>query len=259
MRVFVINRKTFLLICSITLIIVIGGILAFHTIFRTEITFSASKKLPIYSVASEEMKIALTFDVAWEDHDFAEILQVLEEYDAKATFFVTGKWVENYPQHITSLYEKGHDVQNHSYNHPHVASISTEELIEDTTKCHALIKNGLSYESNLYRAPYGEYNDQMLSTLEELGYKTIQWDVDSRDWQQSATVDSIVKNVLDPVKSGSIVLFHVDAKPQHTVEGLKIILKELKIQGYSFVLVSELLIKSDYSIDSNGKMHAANS
>ena len=217
------------------------------------IASAKDRMLPVYSVETSEKKIALTFDVAWEASDLEAILSVLKENKAKGTFFTTGDWVDRHPEELKTILSAGHEVGNHSDRHPHVAEIDLESLQKDTAACGEKLKTATGQTPVLYRAPYGEYDNEMLTALKEMGYTVVQWDVDSRDWQTSATVDSIVKNVTEHVGPGSITLFHVDAKPRCTVEALTAILPSLKEQGYSFVTAGELLPKGDYVIDRTGR------
>lgn len=137
------------------------------------------KKLPIYAVNTTEKKIAITLDCAWENSDTQILLDIFDRNEIKATFFATGDFCERYNEDIKLIFSKGHAIENHSYNHPHVASISSEKLIADTKKCDAIIEELTGKSPSLYRAPYGEYSDKMLLTFEEgLQHKVIQWDVD---------------------------------------------------------------------------------
>ena len=155
-----------------------------------------ARKLPIYGVNTEEKKIALTFDCAWENSDTQILLDLLRQTGAKATFFATGDWCERFPEDVKAFALAGHDVENHSYGHPHVASVSRDKLVSDTKKCDDIIENLTGIRPILYRAPYGEYSDGMMETFEkELGHRVIQWDVDSRDWQGREAED-MVKTVV---------------------------------------------------------------
>lgn len=208
------------------------------------------RRLPIYCVERSDKKIAVTFDVAWENSNTAALLEILDNNNAKATFFVTGDWCDRYPDDVKAFYDAGHSVENHSDQHPHVEGININDLINDTKECSRKIKMLTGEEPTLYRAPYGEFDDNLLTTIEGLGLKTIQWDVDSVDWKKPSAAD-IKKKVLKNVKSGSILLFHNDL--ENTTAALPEILSELRSQGYSFVTVSELIYRDNYTIDSTGR------
>lgn len=213
--------------------------------------YAPKRKLPIYSVETDKKVVALTFDCAWENSDTDRLIQILSKNDIKATFFTTGDFCNRYPLDIERLSKEGHSIQNHSYAHPHVENIEREKLIKDTKACDEIIEKLTGKLTTLYRAPYGEYSDSMLTVFEQdLGHKVIQWDCDSRDWQ-GRTAEDMAKTVLGKVGNGSIILFHNDTK--NTPEALEIIIPTLKEKGYSFVLVEELIYKDSYTLDHTGR------
>ena len=213
-------------------------------------TKAQQRLVPIYRVARTDNKIAVTFDVAWENSNTDELISILDEYDAKATFFVTGDFCDRHPEDVEKFYKAGHEIGNHSDAHPHVAEISVNDLINDTRECTQKIKMLTGKEPTLYRAPYGEYSDNMLTTIDGMGLKTIQWDADSIDWD-GATVEDIEKRIIKNTKSGSILLFHNDL--ENTTMALPVILKQLKESGFEFVTVSDLIYPDNYTIDANGE------
>lgn len=212
----------------------------------------AKKKLPIYSVNTAEKKVAISFDAAWGADDTEELLRILRENDVKATFFLCGYWVDDYPNEVKRIYEEGHEIGNHSDTHPHGSQISLEQNKKEIMAVHEKIKNLLGYEMELYRPPFGEYNDTVLQAAKESGYHTIQWDIDSLDWKEYG-VQHEVNQVLNHkhLGNGSIILFHNDAK--YTPDSLDTILKGLKEKGYEVVPVGELIHKENYYMDHEGR------
>ncbi len=208
-------------------------------------------KRPIYGVVTEEKKIALTFDCAWENSDTQILLDLLKMNQVPATFFVTGDWCDRYPEDVRAFAEAGHRVENHSDRHPHVASIPAEKLVADTRSCDEKITQLTGRVPCYYRAPYGEFSDAMLTTFEqELGHQVIQWDADSRDWQGRGSgemIDSLKKLV----RPGSILLFHNDT--ENTPAALRRLIPELKGEGYEFVLIEDLVLKENYMLDHEGR------
>lgn len=205
--------------------------------------------LPIYRVDRGDNKIAITFDAAWENSNTDELIEILGNFDAGATFFVTGDWCDRYPEDVKKLYDAGFEIQNHSDQHPHVEGINVNDLISDTNEASRKIEMITGERPTLYRAPYGEYDDNVLTTLDGMGYKVIQWDVDSIDWDD-ATSEEIKTRVLKKTQSGSILLFHNDLA--NTTEALPQLLTELKAQGYEFVTVGELVFDENYYIAKDG-------
>ena len=209
-------------------------------------------ELPIYCVDTEEKVISLTFDAAWNVDDFDTILEILDKYDIKATFFVTGEWVSKYPEAVKKLYEAGHDIGNHGDNHKHMSTLSKEENISEMQGCHDKVKTLTGYDMKLFRAPYGDYDGDLIKQAREFGYETIQWDVDSLDWKDLSAAE-ITRRVLDGAKNGSIVLFHNAAL--HTPEALPGIIESLQSQGYELVGVADMIYKNQYTMDHTGRQH----
>lgn len=213
----------------------------------------AGKKLPIYRVKTEQgdNRIAITFDCAWGAQDIPEILTVLKNHDAKATFFVLGTWAEKNPEVMVSIVEAGHEVANHSYAHKTPTKLNKSDLMEEITKCNEAIYATTGVKATLYRAPSGDYNDLVVETAEELGFSMIQWDVDSIDWKEEMTKEAIYQRVISRTTAGSILLFHNDTN--YTVEVLPNILQTLTEKGYESVTVSQLIYKDGYKIDVTGE------
>lgn len=209
------------------------------------------KRLPIYGVATEEKVAAITFDCAWENSDTQILLELLERNGVRATFFTTGDWCKRYPEDVKAIFQAGHAIENHSFRHPHPAAISREELAEDTRQCDEIIRELTGRTPGLYRAPYGEYSDAALEVLEdELGKRVIQWDCDSRDWQGRDTAE-MIESVAAGIRPGSILLFHNDTK--NTPAALEQLLPRLRGEGYTFVLVEELILHDHYTLNHEGR------
>ena len=212
----------------------------------------AKKNLPIYCVNTDEKKVAISFDAAWGADDTEELLIILKNNDVKATFFLCGYWVDKYPEEVKRIYEEGHEIGNHSNTHPHGSQISLEQNKNEIMEVHKKVKDLLGYDMNLYRPPFGEYNDTVLQAAKEVGYHTIQWDIDSLDWKEYG-VEHEVNQVLKHkhLGNGSIILFHNDAK--YTPDSLDTILKGLKEKGYDVVPIGELIHKENYYMDHEGR------
>ena len=161
-----------------------------------------------------------------------------------------GQWVDKYPESVKALSDAGHEVMNHSDDHAHFAKLSAEQMASNVGACNDKIEAVTGIRPALFRPPYGEYNDLVISTLAGIGMQTIQWDVDSLDWKD-LSASEISKRVLNGVSPGSIVLFHNAAK--HTPEALPAIIEGLLAEGYSMVPVSEILLQGEYMMDHTGR------
>ncbi|NMA86414.1 MAG: polysaccharide deacetylase family sporulation protein PdaB [Tissierellia bacterium] len=237
-----------LIVFSIIMIsIVYTGIQGNNTIMET---FSNKKELPIYSVERGDKKLAISFDAAWGDDYTMEILNILDKYNVKSTFFLVGFWVDKYPNHVKEIYKRGHDVGNHSTNHPYMTKLSEEEMAKELNTTGNKIKELIKEKPILFRPPFGDYNDKVIKVCRNNGYYVIQWDVDSLDWKEmgvQAVVDRVVRNV----KNGSIVLFHNNAK--YVLEYLPIVIERLQKEGYEIVPISELIHRDNFYMDSTGR------
>ncbi len=245
MKCLVITKKQLMLalciVCALS-IAIIGSVGVFA---------NSDRLLPIYCVETDKKQIAISFDAAWGNDDTEELIEILKEYKVPATFFVVGAWVDKYPESVEALHKAGHQIQNHSNTHPHMPQLSREQIKDEISSCNKKIAEITGKTPTLLRPPYGDYDNALIETMNELKMSTIQWDVDSLDWKDTATPDSICQRVTSKVQNGSIVLFHNDA--DHTPAALPNILKQLKSDGYEFVFISDLILKDNYEIDHTGK------
>ena len=210
------------------------------------------KELPIYSVETDDKKVALSFDAAWGNEDTQMILDTLEKYNVHATFFMTGGWVENYPEDVKKIQAAGHDLANHSENHKNMSQLTDNECQEELMKVHNKVKELTGVEMNLFRPPYGDYDDHVITNAKNCGYYTIQWSVDSLDWKDYG-VESIIKTVTEHKNlcNGAIILMHNGAK--YTAQALPTVIEKLQADGYQIVPISELIYKDNYHLDVTGR------
>ena len=212
---------------------------------------AATRKLPVYCVQRDDKCVSLTFDAAWGNEDTQTLIDILGKYNVRATFFVVGEWVDKYPESVRALSDAGHEVMSHSNDHAHFSKLSSEEIVNNINACNDKIEAVTGVRPTLFRCPYGEYDDHVVSTVTDMGIYTIQWDVDSLDWKD-LSASEIHKRVTGSVQSGSIVLFHNAAL--HTPEALPGIIEFLLANGYTIVPVSELLLQGEYEMDHTGRM-----
>ncbi|HPZ91480.1 MAG TPA: polysaccharide deacetylase family protein [Bacillota bacterium] len=216
----------------------------------------ASKKLPIYCVARDDNKLAISFDAAWGTEYTGEILDILDEYNIKTTFFVVQFWVEKYPEVAREIIRRGHELGNHSSTHPEMGNLSPGAIQEEVMGAHRAIKEVTGYEPILFRPPFGHYSPAMLEVIEGMGYYVIQWDVDSLDWKERG-VDDVVARVTAQAGPGSIILFHNNAK--YITQALPLILDDFRRRNLEVVPISQLIYTEDYYIDHEGRQHKKSS
>ncbi len=187
-------------------------------------------------------KIALTFDDGPHSTNTGLILDELKERGAKATFFVLGNRVEFYPEVIQRIVDEGHELGNHTWNHPQLPRLSNAEIREQIMKAEEVIFNIAAVRPAVFRPPYGSY-DQVVQEI--AGKPIILWSIDTQDWKHKNS-QKIINTVVNEARDGSIVLFHDLFKP--TAESIGMILDELQAQGYEFVTISEMFGFDDDSI-----------
>lgn len=212
--------------------------------------------VPIYSVEREEKVCAITFDCAWGTEYTDAILSALKNSSVRATFFMVEFWAEKYPGFVKKIDESGCEIGTHSSTHSYMSKLNAEGIKAELSTSSQAIKDVTGKEVELFRPPYGDYDDELIKTASELGYYTIQWDVDSLDWKDLSAAD-IAMRVINGVKNGSIILMHNNGL--HTAEAVPVILETLKNRGYSFVPVGELILRENYVIDGTGRQKPAQS
>ncbi len=194
----------------------------------------------------ESHAVALTFDDGPSPLYTPKILALLQEYQAHATFFVLGRKVEKYPGLIKTMLREGHEVGNHTFDHPRLpktAQLAQEQEIETTSLDLDLV--GCPQTNRLLRPPYSDFDQRLASYLEHTHRHLVLWSIDAGDWR-GLDAAAIADNVLSRVKNGSIIVFHdSDEKDQAdrspTVAALKVILPALRAAGYQMLTVSELI------------------
>ena len=209
------------------------------------------RRLPIYCVGTEEKSVAISFDAAWGADKTEKILSTLETFDVKANFFVVGFWAEKYPEMLKKLADSGRiEIGTHSNTHPHMPKLTRSQMqLELTNSCN-IIESVTGKRPELFRPPFGDYNDSLIDVCDEMKLYPIQWDVDSLDWK-GLKAEEMATRVLSQVKSGSIVLMHNDG--EHTVEALPLIIEGLKNKGFTFKTIGELIYRDNYHIDHTGR------
>ena len=211
---------------------------------------TTTRQLPIYCVQRDQKLLSISFDAAWGNEDTQQLIDILGQYQVKATFFVVGDWVEKYPESVKALADAGHEIMNHSNTHAHYPQLSVDEIIADLNACNDKIEEVTGVRPTLVRLPYGDYDDKSISAVRSIDMEPIQWDVDSLDWKD-ISAGEITQRVTSKVQPGSIVLFHNAAL--HTPEALPSILQTLLQEGYTFVPISQLILCDPYTIDHTGR------
>ncbi|MBE6616768.1 MAG: hypothetical protein E7627_02310 [Ruminococcaceae bacterium] len=195
----------------------------------------------VYSWQSSGKSIALTFDDGPHPRYTEEIIDILDEYGIRATFFFIGVNVEAYPEEARLVESRGHEIGNHTYSHKNLRDLSYSDTCNEIDFGEGAVLEATGYKTNLLRPPEGKMSDTLLAATEERQYNVICWSVDTLDWAHTPT-EQIVENVLSSTEAGDIILFHDFVSGQSpTPAALRQIIPVLLERGYEFVTVSELL------------------
>lgn len=215
---------------------------------------AVKKVLPVYSVERDDKVISVTFDASWGGDKTLAILDLLDEYDAKATFFLVGIWVDKYPELVKEIAARGHEIGNHSDSHAHFTQISDSKIRAELDACSDKIEALTGTRPTLFRPPYGDYNNKVVTVSRDEGYEVVQWSVDSLDWKNRGVSD-LVKRATNNVQQGDIILFHNDS--EYIVEALPSVLAHYRDQGFTMIPAGEILLEGETTIDVQGKQHPA--
>ena len=207
---------------------------------------SGKRELPIYCVNRDDNKISISFDAAWGGDKTLGILDLLDEYNIKTTFFLVDIWTQKYPELVVA---RGHEIGNHSTSHPQMSKLNETQIAKELNTQADNVLAIAGVRPVLFRPPYGDYNNRVFTTARAQGFVPIQWSVDSLDWKNRGAQEII--NRATKVKSGDIVLFHNDS--QYILDALPAVLKYYAENGYSVVPISEILLTGETTIDIQGR------
>jgi polysaccharide deacetylase family sporulation protein PdaB len=251
MKFFILTKRSLLSILFCGIMGISAAVIGISTATQAITTATTDRIIPIYNVDRSKKVCSLSFDAAWGNEQTDNLLATLKEYKVKATFFLVGDWVKKYPDSVKKIAKDGHDIGNHSNTHAHLTQMSESGIANDIKSCNEKIKKLTGKSPTLFRPPYGDYNNSVVSTVMGLDMYCIQWNIDSLDWKDPS-VDQIVQNCVNKLCPGSIILLHNGAT--NTPEALPKIIEAIKAEGYEIVPISKILLKGEYTTDVQGKM-----
>ena len=232
MRFIVLTKRSLLILMLCVMLGIASVSIGFNSVGKAVATASTERVIPIYCVDTKDKVCSISFDAAWGNEQTDDLLNTLDKYDVKTTFFLVGQWVEKYPDSVKEISKRGHDIGNHSSTHAHIKKLTGKA-------------------PTLFRPPYGDYDNNVVNLVKSMDMYCVQWNIDSLDWKDPS-VERIVKNCTDKLTSGSIILLHNGAA--NTPAALPKIIEAIKSKGYKIVPISKLIPKGDYTTDVTGKM-----
>lgn len=216
-----------------------GGLILCSSVgmFWTQSRAVAPAPAAIYHGDVQAPKVAFACNVFWGEEFLPDMLQTLAANNVKITFFIGGTWAAQHPDLLRQISAQGHELGNHSYNHPHPNALSKRQNQEQIQRTEELINDITGVRTRLYAPPYGEFNQTVLAAAHELGYQTIMWSADTIDWQRPPA-DVIVSRVLKKLANGAIILMHPTAP---TAQALPALIQAIQGRGYTITTVSGVL------------------
>lgn len=233
------------MIIMITAILITLAVALFTIFFDQAVIV---RKDTVYRIRSNELVVALTFDdgpsLVWTP----QILDALKSVNIKATFFMLGQHVQRYPEIARRVAEQGHEIGNHTYDHHGLIYYKPEELDQQVKDTERVILKVTGEKTKYFRPPKAWITKREQKQLIDLGYETVLWSLNSKDW---VTFDDryIIKYILHHVRPGDIILFHDSGgvfkteggSRKETVKTIPRLVEKLRERGYRFVTISELL------------------
>jgi peptidoglycan/xylan/chitin deacetylase (PgdA/CDA1 family) len=228
--------------------ITLGLVFLSLSFVQSSFTGVARLNLPtaLEQVKTEEKAMAITINVDWGEEFVPKMLDTLDTYQAKATFFVTGRWAANHPELLKTIALRGHQVENHGYFHSHPDQQTITKNKDELLRTEAVIQELIGKKTTFYAPPYGERGRNGLQAADELGYTTVLWTFDTIDWRADSTPQLIaqrvlqpkVRNGITPEKKGAIILMH---PKENTVAALPQILSQLNKEGFELITIEKLI------------------
>lgn len=194
--------------------------------------------VPIYQGNPNKEQITLVVNVAWGNDELVQMLDILDSYSIKTTFFLVGRWADKFPELVQEIYKRGHEFGNHAYSDPHLPQLSEAKIAEEINLTTAAIHKAVGQVEVVYFSPpYNDFNDKVVRVAAALNYQTVICSLDTADWMRPG-VDRIVRRIVPNAHNGAIVLMH---PTEQTPTALDLMIPALLSKGYELVPLSILL------------------
>jgi len=232
MHVFFISKGRIIWYLTIVLLLILGFVFCNYFVNKTEPTIN-----PIYMGNTQEKAVALMVNVDWGENIIPDLLKVFKEKEVTATFFISGKFAQKFPELVVSIFNSGHEIGNHGYSHPHPDKLNLEQNMKEIKDTEAVFQELKINSAKIFAPPYGEHSKIVVQAANSLGFKTIMWTLDTIDWQDP-TPEVILNRILPKVDHGSLILMH----PKNcSLQALPSLIDSLSQDGYQFKKVTEII------------------
>lgn len=215
------------------------GLLIAGGLAREHVRAAQEKARPVYYIGTQEKAMALTFDVSWGDKMLPKVLSVLKQYDQKATFFVSGPWAKTHPALVADILAGGNELASHGQEHVNLSDYGDAAIANNIGAADAILRGYTHATLRFFRPPNGDVNSRVVEVGKGLGYETIIWSIDSRDWMNPG-VNAIVSRVTREAFPGAIILLHASDTCRQTDLALPAIIRDVRAEGYRLVTLGDL-------------------
>ncbi len=229
--------KSFRNVANFLIIIMLVGIIFYVSASSYEYAFSYQNDDIIYHGNKDSNKVSLMINVYWGTEYLEDMLDVLDKYNVKCTFFVGGQWVEKEPEMLKEIYSRGHEIGNHGYLHKDQEYLDYSQNYNEINVNHKLVKTILGINMNLFAPPSGSFNKSTLQASKNLGYSTIMWSKDTIDWRDK-NANLIYTRATNNIKGGDLILAH---PTECTLKALPLILEYYSLNNLVATTVTECL------------------
>lgn len=195
--------------------------------------------LPVYYVATTQKVMALTFDVSWGETMLPKVLAILAREHQTATFFLSGPWSASHPELVRAIMAGGNEIASHGQQHVNLSDVANSAIANNIGSADAILRGYTGRPLQFFRPPNGDFDGRVVDVAHGLGYETVIWSIDSRDWMNPG-VSSIVSRVVREAFPGAIILFHASDTCKQTDIALPTVISDLRAQGYRLVTLGEL-------------------
>ena len=231
------KRRTLLTKLATNLALIFLSLSVGFVCFYPTETEPVSGENAIYRYGFSEKGVSLMFNVYWGTDEVYQILDILDQFQGKSTFFIGGSWADDNVECLKEIVSRGHELGNHGYFHKSHDRLSEQQNREEIARCNQFISLATGVDPILFAPPSGAYGDEMLVAVQKLNMKTVLWSKDTIDWRDK-DASTVYSRATKDVRAGALVLMH---PMEHTVAALPDILKEYERRGWNAITVGENL------------------